>query len=109
MIWHFLEVWLLLAIAFAAGCALGAYLYGLLADSRLAMAQGAPAGGEARVPASGGRNTIAEPKKSTVLSSTSRVPGPAGPGGPVGPSQAPSTNEAASVTAANAERLPDAQ
>ena len=43
MIWHFLEVWLLLAIAFAAGCALGAYLYGLLADSRLAMAQGAVA------------------------------------------------------------------
>jgi predicted flap endonuclease-1-like 5' DNA nuclease len=43
MIWHFLEVWLLLAIAFAAGCALGAYLYGLIADSRLALAQGAVA------------------------------------------------------------------
>jgi predicted flap endonuclease-1-like 5' DNA nuclease len=43
MIWHFLEVWLLLAIAFAIGCALGAYLYGFLADSQLALVQGAVA------------------------------------------------------------------
>lgn len=43
MIWHFLEVWFLLAIAFAIGCVLGAYLYGLLAGSRLALAQGAVA------------------------------------------------------------------
>ncbi len=40
MIWHFLEVWLLLAIGFALGCVLGAYLYGLAADSRLALVQG---------------------------------------------------------------------
>ena len=43
MIWHFLEVWLLIAVSFAAGCALGALLYGLLADSPLALAQGAVA------------------------------------------------------------------
>jgi NADH-quinone oxidoreductase subunit E len=43
MIWHFLEVWLLLAVAFAIGCLLGAYLYGLLAESRLALVQGAVA------------------------------------------------------------------
>ena len=43
MIWHFLEVWLLIAVSFAAGCALGAWLYGLLADSPLALAQGAVA------------------------------------------------------------------
>ena len=43
MIWHFLEVWFLLAIAFAIGCAAGAYLYGFVADSRLALVQGAVA------------------------------------------------------------------
>jgi predicted flap endonuclease-1-like 5' DNA nuclease len=43
MIWHFLEVWFLLAIAFVIGGALGAYLYGLVAGSRLALAQGAVA------------------------------------------------------------------
>jgi predicted flap endonuclease-1-like 5' DNA nuclease len=43
MIWHFLEVWLLLGIAFVVGCVLGAYLYGVMADSRLALAQGAVA------------------------------------------------------------------
>jgi len=40
MIWHFLEVWSLLVVALAAGCALGAYLYGVIAESRLATAQG---------------------------------------------------------------------
>ena len=45
MIWHFLEVWVLLAVAFAAGCALGAWVYGLLADSPLALVQGAVADG----------------------------------------------------------------
>ena len=40
MIWHFLEVWALLAIMFAAGCALGAWLYGTLAAGRLATTQG---------------------------------------------------------------------
>ncbi len=43
MIWHFLEIWLLVAVSFAVGCALGAGLYGLLADSPLALAQGAVA------------------------------------------------------------------
>lgn len=43
MIWHFLEVWLLVVVSFAAGCALGAWLYSLLADSPLALAQGAVA------------------------------------------------------------------
>jgi predicted flap endonuclease-1-like 5' DNA nuclease len=43
MIWHFLEVWAVLLISFAVGCVLGAYVYGLLAESRLALAQGAVA------------------------------------------------------------------
>jgi predicted flap endonuclease-1-like 5' DNA nuclease len=43
VIWHFLEVWLLVAVSFAVGCALGALLYGALADSPLALAQGAVA------------------------------------------------------------------
>ncbi|MEJ0013098.1 MAG: hypothetical protein WDM94_10835 [Bauldia sp.] len=43
MIWHFLEVWFLLAIAFAIGCVLGTYLYSFIAESRLALAQGAVA------------------------------------------------------------------
>jgi NADH-quinone oxidoreductase subunit E len=41
MIWHFLEVWVLLAIAFAAGCAVGAWLYGVIGASALATTQGA--------------------------------------------------------------------
>ena len=45
MIWHFLEVWVLVLVAFSAGCAVGAWLYGLLADSPLALAQGAVADG----------------------------------------------------------------
>ena len=45
MIWHFLEVWLLVAVAFGAGCALGAYFYGVIGDSRFATAQGAVADG----------------------------------------------------------------
>ncbi len=40
MIWHFLEVWLFFVLAFALGCTLGAYLYGGLARSPLAAAQG---------------------------------------------------------------------
>jgi predicted flap endonuclease-1-like 5' DNA nuclease len=40
VIWHFLEVWFLVAVSFAVGCALGAALYGMLADSPLALAQG---------------------------------------------------------------------
>jgi predicted flap endonuclease-1-like 5' DNA nuclease len=40
VIWHFLEVWALLVVVFAAGCPLGALLYGLLADSPLALVQG---------------------------------------------------------------------
>jgi predicted flap endonuclease-1-like 5' DNA nuclease len=40
MIWHFLEVWALLAIMFAAGCALGAWLYGVIGAGRLATTQG---------------------------------------------------------------------
>ena len=43
MIWHFLEVWLVVAVSFAVGCVLGAALYALLADSPLALAQGAVA------------------------------------------------------------------
>jgi predicted flap endonuclease-1-like 5' DNA nuclease len=43
VIWHFVEVWFLLFVAFAVGCVLGAYLYGVLAESRLALAQGAVA------------------------------------------------------------------
>ncbi|HVY20182.1 MAG TPA: hypothetical protein VHA70_08905 [Bauldia sp.] len=43
MIWHFAEVWFLLAIAFAIGCVLGSYFYGLLAETRLALVQGAVA------------------------------------------------------------------
>jgi predicted flap endonuclease-1-like 5' DNA nuclease len=40
MIWHFLEVWALLAIMFASGCALGAWLYGVIGAGRLATTQG---------------------------------------------------------------------
>ena len=40
MIWHFLEVWALLAILFAAGCVLGAWLYGVIGASALAGTQG---------------------------------------------------------------------
>jgi predicted flap endonuclease-1-like 5' DNA nuclease len=40
LIWHFFEVWLALLIAFGAGCVLGAYLYGGIARSPLAAAQG---------------------------------------------------------------------
>jgi predicted flap endonuclease-1-like 5' DNA nuclease len=43
MIVHFLEVWLLVALVFAVGCAIGAWAYGVIADSRLALAQGAVA------------------------------------------------------------------
>ena len=45
MILHFLEVWLLIVVTFIVGCVLGAILYGALADSRLALAQGALADG----------------------------------------------------------------
>jgi predicted flap endonuclease-1-like 5' DNA nuclease len=40
MIWHFVEVWLLMALTFIVGCLAGAHLYNLLAGSRLAIAQG---------------------------------------------------------------------
>lgn len=40
MTWHFLEVWLLVTAMFIVGCLLGAWLYGFIADSRLAIAQG---------------------------------------------------------------------
>jgi predicted flap endonuclease-1-like 5' DNA nuclease len=40
VIWHFFEVWALLVVVFAAGCALGALFYGLLADSPLTLVQG---------------------------------------------------------------------
>lgn len=40
MIWHFFEVWLFFVLAFALGCTLGAYLYGGIARSPLAAAQG---------------------------------------------------------------------
>lgn len=43
MIVHFLEIWLLVALIFAVGCAIGAWAYGVIADSRLALAQGAVA------------------------------------------------------------------
>ncbi len=43
MIWHFLEVWLLVALTFTFGSALGALLYSGLARGRLADAQGAMA------------------------------------------------------------------
>jgi hypothetical protein len=45
MIWHFLEVWLLVAIAFGVGCVLGAFLYGVIGDSRLVTTQGVVADG----------------------------------------------------------------
>lgn len=40
MIWHFLEVWTLVAVTFAIGCVAGANLYSALAGTRLAVAQG---------------------------------------------------------------------
>lgn len=40
MIWHLAEVWLLVVLTFVVGCLAGAHLYGLLADSRFAIAQG---------------------------------------------------------------------
>jgi predicted flap endonuclease-1-like 5' DNA nuclease len=40
VIWHFLEVWLLVAVSFAVGCVLGAGIYGLVAEGPLALAQG---------------------------------------------------------------------
>ncbi len=43
MIVHFLEVWLLVALTFAVGCGIGAWAYGVIADSRLALVQGAAA------------------------------------------------------------------
>jgi predicted flap endonuclease-1-like 5' DNA nuclease len=43
VIWHIAEVWFALALAFVVGCILGAYLYGLIAVSRLAWVQGAVA------------------------------------------------------------------
>ena len=45
MIWHFFEVWLLIVMTFCVGCVLGAFLYGILADSRLSVTQGAVADG----------------------------------------------------------------
>lgn len=43
MIWHFVEVWLLILLTFLVGCLAGAHLYGYLAETRLANAQGAVA------------------------------------------------------------------
>ena len=43
MIWHFLEIWMLLAVAFLLGCILGVVLYRVLSRSSLAEAQGAVA------------------------------------------------------------------
>lgn len=40
MIWHFVEVWVLIAVTFVFGCVLGSIVYGFLAESRLATAQG---------------------------------------------------------------------
>lgn len=40
MIWHLVEVWLLVVLTFVVGCLAGAHLYNLLAGSRLAIAQG---------------------------------------------------------------------
>lgn len=40
MIWHFVEVWLLVVLTFVLGCLAGAHLYGVVAASRLAPAQG---------------------------------------------------------------------
>ena len=61
MIWHFLEVWGLLLVAFAAGCLLGTLLYVAIAASPLAGAQVAAADsiggalGGFRLRAGGGR------------------------------------------------------
>lgn len=43
MIWHFFEIWVLVLGAFVIGCLLGAFAYGVIADSRLALVQGAAA------------------------------------------------------------------
>jgi predicted flap endonuclease-1-like 5' DNA nuclease len=43
MIWHFAEVWALLAVSFVIGCLLGGYSYGVIARSGLASMQGAVA------------------------------------------------------------------
>jgi predicted flap endonuclease-1-like 5' DNA nuclease len=40
VIWHLAEVWLLVVLTFVVGCLAGAHLYGLIADSRFAIAQG---------------------------------------------------------------------
>jgi len=40
MIWHLLEVWLLVVLMFVIGCLAGAWLYRFAADSRLAIVQG---------------------------------------------------------------------
>jgi predicted flap endonuclease-1-like 5' DNA nuclease len=40
VIWHLVEVWLLVVLTFVVGCLAGAHLYNLLAGSRLAIAQG---------------------------------------------------------------------
>jgi predicted flap endonuclease-1-like 5' DNA nuclease len=41
MIWHLFEVWLMVVLVFVVGCLIGAHLYGLIAESRLSLAQGA--------------------------------------------------------------------
>jgi len=38
---HFLQIWLLVAVTFVCGCLIGAWLYSVIAESRLALAQGA--------------------------------------------------------------------
>ena len=40
MIWHFFEVWVLMLVAFAVGCPIGAVAYKLIAQSPLAELQG---------------------------------------------------------------------
>ncbi len=40
MIWHFFEVWVLMLVAFAVGCPLGAMTYRLIAESPFAELQG---------------------------------------------------------------------
>ena len=49
MIWHSIEIWLLLLLVFVAGCLLGSLLYLLIAETRLAPAQEAVADGVGHV------------------------------------------------------------
>ena len=106
MIWHFAEVWLLFVMTFIVGCVLGAFLYGVLADSRYAVAQGNLADGVGdvvdQIKVRFGLGPAWRPKQMRSVARSSTPPAP--PATPIEEAEPPKT-ETPAMFEEEAERL----